>query len=55
MILSNKLLEIIVCPKCKSGLDYRQTENRLVCNNCRLIYRIEEDIPILLIDEAESF
>lgn len=55
MVLSDKLLEIIVCPKCKNGLDYRQSEEKLVCDNCRLIYRIEEDIPILLIEEAESF
>lgn len=55
MVLSNKLLEMIVCPKCKSGLNYRQSEEKLVCDSCRLIYRIEDDIPILLIDEAESF
>jgi uncharacterized protein YbaR (Trm112 family) len=58
MALSKDLLEIIACPKCvrdpgcTGELEYREKENQLVCHHCKLIYRIEDDIPIMLIDEA---
>ncbi len=54
MTLSNQLLEKLVCPKCKGKLSYQEDENRLVCENCRLAYRITDDIPVLLMDEAEK-
>jgi uncharacterized protein YbaR (Trm112 family) len=51
--LPQELLEIIVCPKCKGDLDYRQEPAEvLVCTACRLAYPVEDGIPILLIDEA---
>jgi uncharacterized protein len=55
MTLSPRLLEILVCPKCKSDLEYREDENVLVCHKCRLRYAVREDIPIMLIDEATPF
>jgi len=51
--LDKELLEILACPKCKGDLEYRPEENVLICWNCKLRYRIEDDIPIMLIDEAE--
>jgi len=53
MSLPPELLEILVCPKCKGDLEYRQDESELICHACRLIYPIEDDIPIMLIDEAK--
>lgn len=55
MALDERLLEILVCPDCKGELEYRETEEALLCHACRLRYRIEDGIPIMLIDEAESF
>jgi uncharacterized protein YbaR (Trm112 family) len=55
MALDETLLEILACPKCKGELEYREAEDSLLCHACRLRYRIEDDIPIMLIDEAESF
>lgn len=56
MPLSPELLEILVCPKCKGELEHRTEPNEeLVCHACRLIYAVEDDIPIMLIDEAKSF
>lgn len=56
MSLSRDLLEILVCPKCKGELEYKtEPEEQLVCHQCRLIYKVEDDIPIMLIDEAKSF
>jgi len=49
-----KLLEILVCPVCKGSLDYRKTEQELVCHPCRLAYPIRDDIPVMLEDEARE-
>ena len=54
-MLSDELLKILACPKCKGQLEYVKDEDKLVCKGCRLTYRIENDIPIMLIDEAEKF
>ena len=53
MSLPKDLLDILVCPKCKGDLEYRQAEAVLVCHACRLAYPIEDGIPIMLIDEAK--
>jgi uncharacterized protein len=50
--LSPQLLEILVCPKCKGPLEYREHEQLLICHSCRLKYPVRDDIPIMLIDEA---
>ena len=52
MTLSPQLLAILVCPKCKGALDYRETEPALVCPVCKLRYPVRDDIPIMLLDEA---
>ncbi|MDW7711245.1 MAG: Trm112 family protein [Deferrisomatales bacterium] len=52
MALSPDLLEILACPQCKGDLDYREAESALVCRTCKLRYRIEDDIPVMLIEEA---
>lgn len=52
MPLSPKLLEVLVCPKCKGDLEYRELEQSLICHVCRLRYPIRDDIPVMLIDEA---
>jgi uncharacterized protein YbaR (Trm112 family) len=53
MSLSPQLLEILVCPKCKGALEYREQESALICQSCRLSYPIRDDIPVMLIDEAK--
>ena len=53
MTLSPQLLAILVCPKCKGALEYSEREASLTCPACRLRYPVRDDIPIMLIDEAE--
>jgi len=59
MSLPPDLLEILVCPQCKGPLEHRTAPpdpaEQLVCHACRLIYAVEDDIPIMLIDEAKPF
>jgi uncharacterized protein len=52
MAINEKLLEILVCPKCKGDLTLTETGDGLICDACRLKYEIKDDIPIMLIDEA---
>ena len=70
-MLDKELLDILCCPKCKgkaivrneSGnevekrieLEYDEKNQKLICHQCQLKFKIEDDIPIMLIDEAESF
>jgi hypothetical protein len=54
MSIDPKLLQILVCPKCRGELEYDEEAQTLTCHGCRLRYRIEDDIPIMLIDEAEA-
>jgi uncharacterized protein len=51
-MIDPKLLEILVCPKCRGDLLLVADPAALVCENCRLSYEIRDGIPILLIDEA---
>jgi len=54
MTLSNQLLDVLACPKCKGALDYKESENRLLCEACRLSYEIKDDIPVMLVDQAKK-
>ena len=53
MSLAPELLQILVCPKCKGDLEYRTDPESLVCHACRLVYAVEDGIPIMLIEEAK--
>jgi len=54
MALPGKLLEKLVCPTCKGKLEYDANNEKLICNQCRLVYRIDNGVPVLLSDEAEK-
>ena len=53
MAVSKDLLEILVCPKCKSSLELTPKEDGLICRKCELVYEIKDDIPIMIIEEAK--
>jgi len=55
MALDKELLDVLACPKCKGGLEYKEADDQLVCHACRLIYPIKDNIPIMLIEEAKPF
>ena len=54
MGISKELLDILACPKCKGDIYLNETENGLICDRCKLLYEIKDDIPIMLIDEAQK-
>ena len=49
-----RLLDILVCPLCKSPLVYRKAEQELICKADRLAFAIKDDIPVMLADEARE-
>ncbi len=52
MAISKELLEILVCPLCKTPVEMKQDESGLKCVQCKRVYPIRDDIPVMLIDEA---
>jgi len=63
MTLSPQLLAILVCPKCKGALTYRegdqgdqgdQGDRVLDCPVCKLRYPVRDGIPVMLVDEATA-
>ena len=54
MAISPELLEILVCPKCKTKVELKPDGSALKCTNkeCRLVYPVKDDIPVMLVDEA---
>lgn len=54
MTISKELLEILACPKCKGDIRLNDSQDGLICDNCKLLYPIKDDIPVMLIDEAEK-
>ena len=53
MAIPPDLLEILACPQCKGPVVLTDAQDGLVCEACRLRYAIRDDIPNMLIDEAE--
>ena len=54
MPVDKELLDILACPKCKGDIRLNESENGLICESCKLLYHIKDDIPVMLIDEAEK-
>jgi uncharacterized protein YbaR (Trm112 family) len=52
MAISKELLEILVCPLCKAALELKPGGTGLKCVECKRVYPIRDDIPVMLIDEA---
>ncbi|MFZ2054187.1 MAG: Trm112 family protein [Candidatus Aminicenantales bacterium] len=52
MALDPELLKILACPLCKTEVKLTRDEKGLKCLRCHRVYRIEDDIPVMLIDEA---
>ena len=53
-MLSKELLEILCCPKCHGDLLYDSKNNTLTCRKCAKVYRVRDDIPIMMDDDEPS-
>lgn len=52
--MDSKLLDILVCPLCKSPLIHNKAKQELICKADRLAFAIQDDIPVMLADEARK-
>jgi uncharacterized protein YbaR (Trm112 family) len=53
MAINQELLDILACPQCKGDIHLNEAQDGLICETCRLVYEIRDDIPIMLIEEAK--
>jgi uncharacterized protein YbaR (Trm112 family) len=53
MPISKDLLDILVCPLCKAPLELKADQSGLKCVQCKRVYPIRDEIPVMLIDEAK--
>jgi uncharacterized protein len=53
-MIDKKLLEILVCPQCKGGLEYDKKAAELICQIDHLAFAIRDDIPVMLVDDARQ-
>jgi uncharacterized protein YbaR (Trm112 family) len=52
MPVDPELLEILACPNCKTKVDLVKDGTALKCGQCKRVYPIKDDIPVMLLDEA---
>jgi hypothetical protein len=52
--MDKRLLDILVCPLCKSTLHLDVNKHELICKADRLAYPIRDDVPVMLVDEARA-
>ena len=52
MAIDKKLLEILVCPVCKAKVLPKEDGSGLKCVECKRVYPIRDDIPVMLVDQA---
>ncbi|KHE90921.1 MAG: hypothetical protein SCABRO_03330 [Candidatus Scalindua brodae] len=50
-MIDKELLDILACPLCKT--EVKLENDKIVCINCGRRYPVKDDIPVMLIDEAE--
>jgi hypothetical protein len=53
MSLNKQLLEILACPQCHGKVRLDENLSGLICDQCKLLYEIKNDIPIMLVEEAK--
>ncbi|SCX77499.1 MULTISPECIES: Trm112 family protein [Desulfoluna] len=53
MTISQELIDILACPKCKEKVELNEAGDGLVCGACKLVYEIRDGIPVMLAEEAK--
>lgn len=53
MAVAQELREILACPRCKGALEFLDERDEIRCLRCRLAFRVEDEIPVMLLDEAK--
>jgi uncharacterized protein YbaR (Trm112 family) len=54
MGLDERLLDILVCPACRAGVEYKERRHVIVCAGCARRYAVKDGIPIMIVEEATA-
>ncbi len=54
MALDEELLGILVCPACRGEIRFDEKRGGILCENCALLFRVKDDIPVMLLEEARK-
>ena len=52
-MISQDLLDVLVCPVCRKPVALSPDGRSLKCGECRRVYPVQDDIPIMLVDAAK--
>lgn len=52
-VLDEELKKMLVCPECRGELEFHEDLQEIHCLKCQVLYRIEDDIPVMLVEEAK--
>ena len=55
MSVAKELMDLLACPQCKGVVRLLDDGQGIACASCRLVYPVRDDIPVMLIDEAQPF
>lgn len=53
MAIAQELLDILVCPLCKTPVKFTEDKSGLKCGTCHRVYPVRDDIPVMLVEEAK--
>lgn len=53
MLLAEEIISILACPKCRGDLNPAADGSGLLCKACNLVYPVRNDVPVLLIEDAQ--
>lgn len=51
-MIDKELLNILACPACKGDVEFK--DNKICCTKCKRKYPVRDDIPVMLVEEAEE-
>jgi hypothetical protein len=54
MPLNKTFLEILACPQCHGKVRFDEKLSGIICDQCKLLFDVKDDIPVLLIEEAKK-
>jgi uncharacterized protein len=52
-VLDEELKKLLVCPRCRGELEFHEDVQEIHCLRCQVLYRIEDDVPVMLAEEAQ--
>lgn len=47
------LVNLLVCPACHGDIEYKERRQVIICRSCELRYPVRDNIPVMLVEEAE--